>query len=82
MLFKLVYSPFLSSMTQKISADLLNSHLGMLGVWSKKKKDDIDEAVFETLWNFDFEIAAKNIFGSARGSGAIYRTMIPGEDAK
>ena len=38
--------------------------------------------LFSRLLNFNFEIAAKVVFGSARGSGAIYRIKIPGEGAK
>ena len=75
-----VWRSFLGSMARKISADLLKLHEGELGVWKKRKVGDTEEAVFETLLNFDFDILAKVVF--ARGSGAIYKITIPGDGTK
>ena len=64
-------------MARKISPDLLSEHQGELGVWKKRKIDE--EAVFETLLNFNFEITTRVVLGRAKGSGAIYRIHIPSE---
>jgi len=71
-------------MARKIAADLLRQHQGELGIWKRRKIDNSRgyEQVFETLLNFDFEVSTRVIFGDAKGGGAIYQIMIPGEDVK
>ena len=69
-------------MARKVSVDLLKSYQGELGIWKQRKTKDSDDATFETLLNFNFEIEAKVVLGSTRGSGTIYRILIPGEGVK
>jgi len=74
-------------MSRKIAVDLLKLHQGELGIWKRRKVNDSgnSQLVFDTLLNFNLEVIAKVTLGGAagaRGSGAIYRILIPGEEAK
>ena len=69
-------------MARKISQDLLSEHQGELGIWKKKKS--IEEPVFEALLNFNFDISTRVVLRGtkSKGSGAIYKIHVPGEDTR